>query len=116
MVERRKFKRFFASLGAEVQAIGGGESSVSGEIVDFSRDGLRLALPSPIACEPGGVMQIKTYLPNQHLPIVFEGRARWAQEAGQMYEIGCRLETIAPSDKSDILQYAYSRWRQAQFP
>lgn len=112
MEERRKFKRYKVSLNAALHFNYESEPKMIGQVVDFSREGLRVSIAGRRAPDVGIPVQIQTYLPGQRLPVKLEGRAKWVRRCIDACEVGCQLDRIAPEDKSEILDYAYSEWRK----
>lgn len=111
MKERRRFKRFKVSLRVEFVLDADMEFPRRGETIDFSREGMRIFLPST-AFSKDERIPLKVYLPNRALPIFLEGRVKWIKAKEGMWEIGFKIEEIDPKDKSEILEYAYKLWRE----
>lgn len=111
MQERRKFNRFKLSVRAEFSVRTTLELSQEGKIIDFSREGTRILIPS-ISLSKGENIELKVYLPHRNSPIPFQAQVRWIKVDKEQAEVGLKITHIDPQEKNEILNYAYKLWRE----
>jgi len=111
MQERRLFNRFKLPIRVEFSVKTTLELSREGKIIDFSREGTRIAIPS-LSLSEGENIELKAYLPSRVSPIPFKAEIRWIKVDEEKVELGLKIIHIAPQDKSEILDYAYKLWRE----
>ncbi len=90
---------------------GDGDIPLRGEISDFSRSGLRARF-SLNSCFVDQPVQMKIYLPNRLSPILSACNIIWRDFADKESNMGLNIEKMASRDKCDILEYAYTLWRE----
>ncbi len=110
-MEKRKFMRFDLRLEGEFLPAKDTSSSLDMQMIDFSRAGLRLAIPKDNFPE-SRLLSLKLRLPTRYHPIFIQGGVKWVRPAGNDYELGLKIEEINPVDKNEILNYAYNLWRE----
>lgn len=108
--DKRRYKRFLLPVthyeGADDRQIRG----VS-DVWDVSRSGFRIFSSSRI--KKGTVLNCKINIPNV-LDIICQGEVQWSQPANRGHWEGLRFLTIDPTDKMDLLNYAYDSWLEAE--
>jgi len=104
MRERRRFMRFRANLEADYQARGSSSAAGRAQVQDFSREGMRVAVPHPLSA--GERVEFTMQVPGDAVPIVAMGEVAWAVASG----IGIRFRQIKPLDLARMLDYLYARW------
>jgi hypothetical protein len=113
MSEKRKYMRFKLSLKGKLALEGGMQLSPQIQMVDFSRDGLRITFPQTSFLK-SNMIKLEFYLPNRELPIVIEGKTRWMRSDGPNWDMGMRMEKIDAAEKNEILDYAYRVWKETE--
>lgn len=111
MQERRRFNRFRLPIRVEFSVKTSLELSQQGKIIDFSREGTRILIPS-VSLSKGENIELKAYLPYRTLPISFQAQIRWIKVDKEKAELGLKITHIDPQEKSEILEYAYKLWRE----
>lgn len=113
MEEKREFIRFQLLLKGEIEVEAGTGFSSEAQMIDFSRGGLRLFVPREDFSKTS-MLKLRVYLPNRHLPVVMQGGVKWIKCREGGWEIGAKLGHIHPSDKNEILEYAYNAWKEKE--
>lgn len=113
MEDKRRFMRFGVNMRVELSYGPGAGSTIRGDIVDYSRGGIKVILPRSLPYFSDMFLRLKAYLPNQHIPIIFDGNLKWMNERDRMYEAGIETDKISSCDNCDVLDYAYNRWRRS---
>lgn len=111
MKERRRFIRFKIPLRIEFTIDVKMGFLYRGEMVDFSREGLRISVSS-FTFHKKDSIKLKAYLPQRPTPIFFVSKIRWIKVNEERCEVGLSIEDISSVDKSEILAYAYKLWRE----
>ncbi|MDD5449496.1 MAG: PilZ domain-containing protein [Candidatus Omnitrophica bacterium] len=111
MNEKRKYMRFNFSLKGRLVCDDRGGLATEIELIDISREGLKIRLPQSAFLRTD-TPKLELYLPNRELPIVMEGSTRWTRPKGSKCYIGMKIEKIDPAEKSELLEYAYGRWKE----
>ncbi|RLJ02973.1 MAG: hypothetical protein DRP08_04080 [Candidatus Aenigmatarchaeota archaeon] len=113
MEERRRYIRFNVPLRAEIVLNADIECVARGEVVDFSRQGVRVKFYLPKgSLLREKILLLKIYLPNRSLPIEVEAETRWFHVSQESWELGLKIRKIDATDKAEILEYAYKLWRK----
>ena len=109
--ERRRFMRFSAPL--KVQTRDSSNQSVSGEIKDFSRDGLS-AVFNNLELKPNSYVDLQIQNPGQDTYSNASAQVVWGRSSGSKCHIGLRFSEFSPRVKADILEYGYKKWVEGQ--
>ena len=105
MVERRKYKRFMATLDVEYCALT--QNPIFGKALakDLSREGIRFDLKEAV---PAGTMvEMRMNVPGDNLPVFATGKIAWMDGL----DVGVKLTKINHVDRARILEYVYQKWR-----
>ncbi len=112
MVEKRRYVRFNAPLRVDLFGCGGSDLPAFGRMVDFSRQGLRIAFSGALSCPPESMARVRTVLPENDRTVEFGVRVKWSRQGAGAWEAGCSLENIDPETKSELLDYIYNHWKR----
>ena len=108
--DKRKYKRFLLPVthyeGMDNKRIRG----VS-DVWDVSRSGFRISSSSRI--KKGTILNCKINVPD-FLEIACQGKVQWSRPAAKGYWEGLLFIKIDPTDKMDLLNYAYDSWLEAE--
>ncbi|OPX30944.1 MAG: hypothetical protein B1H08_00235 [Candidatus Omnitrophica bacterium 4484_171] len=110
MKKRRKFIRFNVPLRVELSAKGNIALSSRGQALDFSREGLRVSIPSNDSI-PDNSVELKVFLPNRYSPVLIHGKIIWISSGDRDVEMGLKIKEIDASGKAEILDYIYKVWK-----
>lgn len=111
MNEKRKYVRFKVALTGKLIGEGGMQLSPQIQMVDFSREGLRITF-SQTTLLKNNIAKLEFYLPDRISPILVEGKTKWQRPSGLNWNMGMSIERIDPVEKTEILDYAYRIWRE----
>ncbi|MBS3820071.1 PilZ domain-containing protein [bacterium] len=104
--ERRKFPRFETTF--PVEWVQRKKEVGKAKMVDISRHGFRLLLNFPPS--PGVRMNFKIHIPGTPTLLSLKGTNVWHRPYNGQWEAGFVFKKIRSSDKSQLLDYAYSQW------
>ena len=108
--DRRKYIRFEVPLKAELVVRVDVDSVQQGTTKDFSREGLRLTVRN-FDLIKGESIDMKIFIPDKKEPIPLRGQIVWSKP-DHNWEVGIKISQIDKEAKSQILDYAYTAWRQ----
>ncbi len=111
MEERRKFLRFNVPLRVELSLEGTFTFFSRGEALDFSREGLKIVIPSAKILKDNPV-ELKVYLPNRPAPVSFKASVVWIKDKDDGSELGIKITDISSKEKSELLEYVYNVWKE----
>ena len=100
--------RFQADLAADYWARGGSGASGRAQVMDVSRDGMRVAVPHELP--RGERLKFSLQVPGDNVPIFGTGEVAWASPAEAVHGAGLRFLQIKPLDLARMLDYLYTRW------
>jgi c-di-GMP-binding flagellar brake protein YcgR len=106
--ERRRAKRFAASLEIEYRTLTQNPIYGSVSSLDLSRGGLAFETPEEI--RKGDSIELRMNVPGDNLPVFASGTVAWADGV----RAGVRLTRIAKADQARILEYLYRDWLKAR--
>ncbi|MCM8824022.1 MAG: PilZ domain-containing protein [Candidatus Omnitrophica bacterium] len=106
--ERRRFLRFDVPLRVEVKK--SEEVFIVGQTRNFSRDGFSLVVDEPDFM-PQNFLEARMELPPQRGFIDVYGEIIWKRQKDNKWEIGVKIKEIDKASKSEILDYAYDKWK-----
>ena len=108
--ERRKFLRFGCEIPSEVIKKDGQYNFVESlEVLDFSRDGLRLNV-NFAAPDPGSDMQLKLYIPGKQYVANLIGEIIWSKHINNRLEVGLKIEHMDNQAKGEVLNWIFPQW------
>ncbi len=113
MDRREEFNRFNVDLRAVM--LKQNDRSVYGEVIDFSRNGLKLVFDE-FNQRKNSSINIKIAKPNSTIFISANGRVAWKRNVGGKCEVGLKLCNLPREAKAEILDYAYKNWRKKNSP
>lgn len=108
--ERRKFLRFNSALPVAIKQVS--SDPILGVLLDFSRFGLRASFETPDIPDSNIAVFIKK--PSQNTFFLASGTIQWKRVIGTSCEVGIRLESMHPGEKSEVLDYAYKEWLRSR--
>jgi c-di-GMP-binding flagellar brake protein YcgR len=111
MEERRKHIRLKAFLAGEIQPEKETGLPSRMQLVDFSRQGLKIFTPQ-VDFPKTGLVKLRVYPADSKVPISLCGAIRWVQPKQEGCEIGAEIAEMDSDDKNKILDYAYNLWKE----
>lgn len=112
MAERRKFIRFKVLLKGEIEIKAKRGITLPVQVLDFSREGTKLLIPLTSLLGES-LLALNIYLPNRQTPIFIQGRIKRIRPVEDYVEVGVKIDSLNPIDKSEILDFAYKKWKTA---
>ncbi len=109
-MNNRKFLRFNVAL--QVEARGENKESASGMVMDFSRQGARVAFEK-FDFEPESSVELKIQRPEKEIFVPAIGKVMWKKFIAGRWEAGIKLVDFSPEVKIEILERAYDAWVRA---
>ncbi len=110
--EQRKFLRFPVNLKIEVKKE---NKNFPGFLKDFSREGI-CCFFEEFDFNKGDILELKVQRPNKDIFIPAIGKIRWKKRVDNGWEVGMEFKDIPPPIKGEILEFAYFRWLNSNFP
>jgi len=108
--ERRKFLRFGCEIPSEVIKKDGQYNFVESlEVLDFSRDGLKLNV-NFAAPDPGSDMQLKLYIPGKQYVANLIGEIIWSKHIDSRLEVGLKIEHMDNQARGEVLNWIFPQW------
>ncbi len=109
--DRRKFIRFDVPFKVEIGIKADIDYIKEVTAKDFSREGVGLILRD-FKFEEGTQIQLRFFLPPKPEPVSATARIKWVGKIKDDWQMGVKLDEIDDSDKSEILDFVYEKWRQ----
>jgi hypothetical protein len=103
--ERRQFLRFGCEIPSEAIKKDGQYNFVKSlEVLDFSRDGLRLSV-NYIAPDRGSDLQLKLYIPGKQYVANLIGEIIWSKHIDSRLELGLKIEHMENQARAEVLNW-----------
>ena len=109
--DRRRFMRFNTSLKVEIK--NANNESLLGKIQDFSRQGLKVIFDN-FNFKKNSYVDLRIQQPGNETFIPASAMVVWERSNQGKCEAGLEIKQMSPEEKSEVLEYGYKNWLEAQ--